>query len=31
VADERRGLLRLPGAWSVLRAALAAAGKGAGE
>ena len=31
VADERRGLLRLPGASSVLGAALAAAGKGAGE
>jgi hypothetical protein len=31
VADERRGLLRLPGASSVLSAALAAAGKGAGE
>ena len=31
VADERRGLLRLPGASSALGAALAAAGKGAGE
>jgi uncharacterized protein YjiK len=31
VADERRGLLRLPGASSVLGAALAAAGPGAGE
>ena len=30
VADERRGLLRLPGASSVLGAALAAAGKRAG-
>jgi uncharacterized protein YjiK len=31
LADERRGLLRLPGASSVLRAALAAAGTGAVE
>jgi len=31
VADERRGLLRLPGASSALGAALAAAVKGAGE
>jgi len=31
VADERRGLLRLPGALSAVSAALAAAGPGAGE